>query len=72
MRSHSPPSQKQTLTPRLDIQNKDKQKKGALPQDIVDHHYHAARTVGDEWICYPWEALDIEEHDRNAAAALAK
>ncbi|KAK4133701.1 xanthine phosphoribosyltransferase-like protein [Trichocladium antarcticum] len=54
------------------LHNKDKQKKGALPQDIVDHHYHAARTVGDEWICYPWEALDIEEHDRNAAAALAK
>lgn len=54
------------------IQNKDKPKKGTLPQDIVDHHYHAARTVGDEWICYPWEAIDIEEHDRNAAEAKAK
>jgi hypoxanthine phosphoribosyltransferase len=28
--------------------------------------YHAARTTGDEWICYPWEATDIEEHDRLA------
>ena len=27
----------------------------------------AARTVGDEWICYPWEAIDIDEHDRLAA-----
>jgi len=29
--------------------------------------YVAARTVGDEWICYPWEATDIDEHDANAA-----
>ena len=28
--------------------------------------YMAARTVGDEWICYPWEAMDIDEHDRLA------
>jgi len=26
--------------------------------------YLAANTVGDVWICYPWEANDIEEHDR--------
>lgn len=29
--------------------------------------YHAAVTTGDVWICYPWEAKDIDEHD-----ALAK
>jgi hypothetical protein len=29
--------------------------------------YQAARTVGDVWINYPWEAMDIEEHDANAA-----
>jgi hypothetical protein len=28
--------------------------------------------VGDEWICYPWEATDIDEHDRLAAEAKAK
>jgi len=39
---------------------------------IEKDHYFAARTVGDEWICYPWEATDIDEHDRNAAEALAK
>jgi hypothetical protein len=26
----------------------------------------AARTVGDVWICYPWEATDIDEHDKLA------
>ena len=29
--------------------------------------YLAARTVGDVWICYPWEATDIDEHDRLAS-----
>jgi hypoxanthine phosphoribosyltransferase len=46
------------------LHNKDKAKKGVLPHDMVaEGRYHAARTVGDEWICYPWEAVDIEEHD---------
>ncbi|VUC35608.1 unnamed protein product [Clonostachys rosea] len=49
------------------LHNKDKQKKGVLPHDMVAAgRYLAARTVGDEWICYPWEAIDIEEHDRLA------
>ncbi|KAL2022468.1 hypothetical protein VTK56DRAFT_5297 [Thermocarpiscus australiensis] len=54
------------------LHNKDKKKKGTLPQDIIDGRYLAARTVGDEWICYPWEATDIDEHDRLAAEAKAK
>ncbi|OIW24692.1 PRTase-like protein [Coniochaeta ligniaria NRRL 30616] len=50
------------------LHNKDKQKKGTLPQDMIDENrYKAARTVGDVWICYPWEAIDIEEHDQLAA-----
>jgi len=45
-------------------QNKDKAKKGVLPNDMhANGRYHAARTVGDVWICYPWEATDIDEHD---------
>lgn len=56
----------------LATQNKDKQKKGTLPQEIMDGRYLAARTVGDEWICYPWEAIDIDEHDGLAAEARAK
>lgn len=34
---------------------------------IDQNRYLAARTVGDEWICYPWEATDIDEHDAMAA-----
>lgn len=52
----------------ISLQNKDKQKKGTLPLEMMDHRYSAARTVGDVWICYPWEAIDIDEHDRAAAA----
>lgn len=54
------------------LHNKDKQKKGTLPESITNGRYLAARTVGDEWICYPWEAMDIDEHDSNSAAAKAK
>ncbi|KAI9793185.1 MAG: hypoxanthine-guanine phosphoribosyltransferase [Peltula sp. TS41687] len=49
------------------LHNKEKQKKGTLPADMLDEkRYLAARTVGDVWICYPWEAMDIDEHDRLA------
>nr|POF03995.1 xanthine phosphoribosyltransferase 1 [Quercus suber] len=50
------------------LHNKDKPKKGALPQEMLDaNRYLAARTVPDVWINYPWEATDIDEHDRLAA-----
>ncbi|CAI7633080.1 unnamed protein product [Penicillium palitans] len=47
------------------LHNKDKPKKGSLPTDMTenDQRYHAAVTTGDVWICYPWEAENIEEHD---------
>lgn len=55
------------------LHNKDKPKKGALPEEMMkNERYIAARTVKDVWINYPWEATDIDEHDRNAAAALSK
>ncbi|MCJ1444739.1 MAG: hypoxanthine-guanine phosphoribosyltransferase [Stictis urceolatum] len=51
------------------LHNKDKAKKGQLPQDMIDEdRYLAAKTVGDIWICYPWEAMDIDEHDQLVAA----
>jgi len=54
-------------------QNKNKQKKGQLPQDMLDENrYLAARTTGDVWICYPWEATDIDEHDEMAKKQPAK
>ncbi|TKX26443.1 hypoxanthine-guanine phosphoribosyltransferase [Elsinoe australis] len=49
------------------LHNKDKKKKGTLPKDINDQRYLAAVTTGDVWINYPWEAMDIDEHDRLAA-----
>ncbi|KAL7932507.1 phosphoribosyltransferase-like protein [Trichoderma chlorosporum] len=49
------------------LHNKNKDKKGQLPDDMVTNRYLAAVTCGDEWINYPWEAIDIEEHDRLAA-----
>ena len=49
------------------LHNKDKEKKGVLPEELVGGgRYLAAVTVRDVWICYPWEATDIEEHDRLA------
>lgn len=50
------------------LQNKDKPKRGHLPDDLIaENRYCAAVSVlGDVWICYPWEALDIDEHDKMA------
>jgi uncharacterized protein len=49
------------------LHNKDKEKKGHLPEDMLkENRYLAAVTVPDVWICYPWEAIDIDEHDRLA------
>lgn len=49
------------------LHNKDKPKKGKLPEDMLaEGRYHAAITTGDVWICYPWEAKDIDEHDELA------
>ncbi|KAF1947780.1 hypoxanthine guanine phosphoribosyltransferase [Clathrospora elynae] len=54
------------------LHNKDKGKKGQLPQEILKGRYKAARTVGDVWINYPWEATDIDEHDRLSREQEAK
>lgn len=49
------------------LHNKDKEKKGHLPGEMIDgNRYLAARTVPDVWINYPWEATDIDEHDKMA------
>ncbi|KAF2663715.1 PRTase-like protein [Microthyrium microscopicum] len=55
------------------LHNKDKPKKGHLDEKIVPpNRYLAAVTVEDVWICYPWEAPDIDEHDRLAATTSNK
>ncbi|KAH6606162.1 xanthine phosphoribosyltransferase 1 [Trichoderma cornu-damae] len=48
------------------LHNKDKPKKGQLPHEMFENRYLAAVTCGDAWINYPWEAIDIDEHDRLA------
>ncbi len=49
------------------LHNKKKPKKGHLPGDMEkEKRYLAAKETGDVWICYPWEATDIEEHDKMA------
>lgn len=48
------------------LHNKDKPKRGAIPSEV--QHYIAGEELGDVWIVYPWDAKDIDEHDRNARA----
>ncbi|EIW79264.1 PRTase-like protein [Coniophora puteana RWD-64-598 SS2] len=47
------------------VHNKLKPKLGTLPTNVP---YYAGANVEDLWMDYPWEAIDIEEHDRLAAA----
>ena len=42
------------------LHNKDKEKKGRLPDEMLgDKRYLAAVTVEDVWINYPWEAVYV-------------
>ncbi|KNF01635.1 hypothetical protein PSHT_12443 [Puccinia striiformis] len=47
------------------VHNKDKPKAGSIPEHIK---YFAGKTVGDHWIDYPWEAKDIDAHNKLANA----
>lgn len=44
------------------IHNKRKPKKGKLPENIA---YFSGLEIDDWWINYPWDALDIDEHNQN-------
>jgi uncharacterized protein len=46
------------------LHNKNKPKRGAIPPEVS--HYIVGEELGDVWIVYPWDAKDIDEHDRNA------
>ncbi|KAJ7245158.1 PRTase-like protein [Mycena haematopus] len=48
------------------VHNKNKAKLADLPPETP---YFAGATVEDVWLDYPWEATDIEEHDRQATQA---
>jgi len=46
------------------LHNKIKEKTGSLPPEV--EHYFTGETLEDRWICYPWDALEIEEHNKKA------
>lgn len=51
------------------LHNKIKQKNAELPKELMESgRYIAAESTADEWIVYPWEAGDIDEHTKLAAA----
>lgn len=53
------------------LHNKDKVKKGTLPQEILKGRYAAARTVGDVWINYPWEATYVQSPESSITREFA-
>jgi hypothetical protein len=46
------------------LHNKLKEKRGNLPPEV--RHYFSGENLEDKWICYPWDAEDIDEHQRIA------
>jgi hypoxanthine phosphoribosyltransferase len=48
------------------VHNKVVTKQGKLPDDLMKNAYFVGENVGGEWIVYPWDALDIDEHTRLA------
>ncbi len=46
------------------LHNKKKEKKGKIPREI--RRYFAGQELEDRWICYPWDAEDISEHQKKA------
>jgi uncharacterized protein len=46
------------------LHNKRKVKNGSLPDEVK--LYIAGAEIEDKWICYPWDALDISEHEKLA------
>lgn len=46
------------------LNNKKKMKRGAFPPGVS--HVFVGEELGDVWIVYPWDALDIGAHDAHA------
>lgn len=42
------------------LHNKNKEKRGSIPKEITK--YWAGEELEDKWICYPWDAVDIDSH----------
>ncbi len=50
------------------LHNKLKSKQGAIPTEVK--RYFAGREIEDRWVCYPWDALDIDAHMASAASSV--
>jgi uncharacterized protein len=46
------------------LHNKIKEKRGSIPEEVK--LYVAGAEIEDKWICYPWDAIDIAEHEKLA------
>ncbi|KAF9427629.1 hypoxanthine-guanine phosphoribosyltransferase [Podila epigama] len=44
------------------LHNKLKEKREELPKEIMENRYFACKQMPDQWLVYPWDALDIEDH----------
>jgi len=43
------------------LHNKNKLKEGTIPEEVS--HYFVGDELEDLWICYPWDAVDIDEQE---------
>ncbi|UJR31561.1 hypothetical protein I4U23_019048 [Adineta vaga] len=62
-------STQEWIEPKLGIfvvHNKSIPKRGKLPDNLMKDSYFVGEHVSGEWIVYPWDALDIDEHTRLA------
>lgn len=48
------------------LHNKLKPKRGAMPDGVA--LYLAGLEIEDRWVCYPWDAKDIDAHDADIRA----
>ena len=46
------------------LHNKRKKKTGVIPDKIS--RYYVGKELDNRWICYPWDADDIDEQDRRS------
>ncbi len=46
------------------LHNKKKEKRGSFPEEVK--RYYIGEELPDKWICYPWDADDIEYQDKMA------
>jgi hypothetical protein len=51
------------------LHNKKKEKRGTLPPEV--RRYFTGEELDDKWICYPWDAQDITEHEKIARSGIA-